>query len=420
MNRLLNLFRFSLCFLFVQPIFSQAAPFDLQKSFEAAIQYNESVKIKEQDVEIAKEQKSQAVGSVLPQISAIGTYTKQDTSQLTNAQKTSISEDNHSARLNASQSLFKGTREYAAWRAANRNVEAQEFSFQQTKRDLYAQVAQQFYTLLQAKKDLENLKTLLDLTEKRAADLQKRTRVGRARRGELLQAQALSASARALVKQGETALTQAKTSFYQVTGIADGDPIDVVTLPSTFKSLDSYLGQLEERPDLKAYKKRVDYSDELVSTAWGAHLPTLDLDGNYYLRREGSLEKVKWDVGVVLTIPLFEGGVTQSKVREAAAGRLQSELQLAYGRRTAEKEIRDLFSAVSDGVQQLATLKESAKLAEENFREQTKDNRYGLVTSLEVLQALNTYIESRRSLDRVNSQVKTAYAQLRAATGEIN
>src|ERR1043165_8461551 len=103
---------------------ASAASLDLQKSFEIAIQYNESVKIQEKTLEIAEERKSQATGSILPKISAIGTYGKQDTSDLTNAQKTSILEDSHTARLNGTQTLFHGTQEYSALRAANRTVEA--------------------------------------------------------------------------------------------------------------------------------------------------------------------------------------------------------------------------------------------------------------------------------------------------------
>jgi outer membrane protein len=397
-----------------------AANLDLQKSFEIAIQHNETVKIQEKTLEIAEERKSQATGSILPRVSAIGNYTKQDTNGLTASQRNSISEDNHSARLNATQTLFHGTQEYSALRAANRNIEAEEFTLSQRRRELYGQVATQFYALMTAEKDLNNLKTLLELSEYRANDLQKRARVGRVRKGELLQAQAQVAASRSLVIQAQNTLVQARTSFYQLTGIQEAQLVDTLVLPQKMAALESYLQKLEQRPDIQAYMRRTEAACENVNIAWGAHMPTLDLSGNYYLRREGSLENVKWDYGLTLTLPLFEGGVTQSKVREASAVYGQAEMNLALGRRTAEKQLRDLYSAVNDGKVQLISLAESAKLSEENYKEQTKDNRFGLVSSLEVLQALNTFIETKRSLDRVNSQVKTAYAQLRAATGEIN
>lgn len=402
------------------PFTAAAASLDLQKSFEFAIQHNETVKIQEKTLEIAEEKKSQATGTILPKISAIGTYTKQDVGDLTASQRNSISEDNHNARLNATQTLFHGTQEYSALRAANRNVEAEEFTLSQKRRDLYGQVAAQFYALMTAEKDKNNLKTLLDLSEYRANDLQKRAKVGRVRRGELLQAQAQVATSRSQFIQAQSTLLQAKTSFYQLTGIQDADLVDSLVLPQKMPALEVYLQKLEQRPDIQAYMRKTEAACENVNVAQGAHMPTLDLSGNYYLRREGSLEKVKWDYGLTLTMPLFEGGVTQSKVREASAAYGQAEMTLALGRRTAEKQLRDLYSAVNDGKVQLVSLAESAKLSEENYKEQTKDNRFGLVSSLEVLQSLNSFIESKRSLDRVNSQVKTAFAQLRAATGEIN
>ncbi len=396
-----------------------SAAIDLQKSFEIAVDYNEAFKIQQKELEKSREVKKQAVGSVLPKVSGIATYTRQDTSNLTTSQRNAILDDATTTRLNATQSLFRGTQEYAAWRAANRGVEAEEFTLLQTKRDLYSQVATQFYLYLRAKKDLVTLKNLLDLTEKRGIDLQKRAKVGRVRKGELLQSRAQAASARALVIEGQTAMTQAQTAFFQLTGIRETELVDSLNLPSGFPPIETYLGKLEERPDIEAYKKRAAVSDELVSAAWGAHLPTIDATANYYLDRPGSSEKIKWDAGLVLTLPLFEGGVTQSKVREASAAYAQSEIRLDSARRAAEKQVRDLYTAVNSGVQQLQTLKEAAQLAEENYREQTKDNRFGLVTSLEVIAAMNTYIESVRDLDRVTYQVKTAYAHLRAATGAI-
>jgi len=416
------MFLAKLCFfVFIIPIASQGATLDLQKAFDFALSMNESIKIQARSLEIAVEQKSQALGGLLPKISAVGTYTKQDVSTLTASQRNFVAEDTTAARLTASQTLFKGTQEYAAMRGANRNVEAEEFTLKQSRRELYGQVAKEFYNLLFAKKDLENLTTLLDLTERRVLELQKRTRVGRARKGELLQAKAQAALARSQAMEAKSALVQAETSFYQVTGVKGADLVDDVILPKKLQQLEAYINKLEERPDIQAYKKKSEVAEEQVNAAWGAHLPTLDFSGNYYLKRSGGLyEKVHWDYGLVLALPLFEGGVTQSKVREASASYYQSELTLSYGRKTAEKELRDLYSAVTEGVLQLNTLTETVKLAEANYKEQTRDNRYGLVTSIEVLQALDTYFESRRSFEKANAQVKTAYAQLRAATGEIN
>src|SRR4051812_42966646 len=82
---------------------AQGAAVDLQKSFDTAVEYNETLKIQEQALIRSREQRNQAVGSVLPKISAIGTYTKQDTSELTTSQRNTILEDSTGARINATQ-----------------------------------------------------------------------------------------------------------------------------------------------------------------------------------------------------------------------------------------------------------------------------------------------------------------------------
>ncbi len=62
------------------------------------------------------------------------------------------------------------------------------------------------------------------------------------------------------------------------------------------ESLPFYLKRIEERYDVKAARKQFEAMDEEVSIAKGAHWPSLDFTGNYYLvRPEGFMEDFKWD-----------------------------------------------------------------------------------------------------------------------------
>ena len=96
------------------------------------------------------------------------------------------------------------------------------------------------------------------------------------------------------------------------------------------------------------------FSDEVVRQRAG-HLPTLDFSGNYTYTDNpsnaapGIVGPVTngTSVGVVLSIPLYSGGLVQSRVREALANRTKSEQDLENTRRTVAQNVRELLNVTS-------------------------------------------------------------------------
>jgi outer membrane protein len=127
---------------------------------------------------------------------------------------------------------------------------------------------------------------------------------------------------------------------------------------------------------------------------------------------------VKWDLGLTLTLPLYQGGVVSSQVREAAAKVQEQELSSALAIKSAEQEIRSYYQQVTNGIEQMTSIKEGLEIAEKNYQEQNRDYRFGLSTNLDVLQALNVLQDTRRALDRTKYQTLTAWHMLQAAAGK--
>ena len=169
---------------------------------------------------------------------------------------------------------------------------------------------------------------------------------------------------------------------------------------------------------MKAALDQVRANDEGVPIAFGQHFPSLDLIGDYYLMRPGVLSDVNWDVQLALTIPIFQGGVIQSQVRQAQSVSRQYDRLLSQARRTAEQEVRTFYDAVTADSQQLFKLKELVVVSKENADTEVKYYRNGLVTNLDVLTAITTYQDAQRQLDHQNYTVKMDTVKLKAATGQ--
>jgi outer membrane protein TolC len=65
----------------------------------------------------------------------------------------------------------------------------------------------------------------------------------------------------------------------------------------------------------------------------------------------------------------------------------------------------------------LKFMKETLDLSYENYQIQRKDNNLGLVNTLEVLQALTTYIEAKKTYDTMKLEVDRNYLLLQVKTG---
>lgn len=391
-----------------------AAPLSLDEYFAAALVRSEVVASQGELIRQAEERYRQASGALYPTLSGIATYTWQDRGAL----NTSISPTRQpNARLNATQPLFRGLREFAAMRQTQALVDAQSAAYRQARVQLFKDVAQNFFDVLALEQDLINLEEQIDLNRAREQELQDRVRIGRSRIGEILTVQSTISTLRAQVEQLRAQLSTARDIFSFLSGLPGTTVLrDTDVLPAIVETLDVYLDRLAVRPDLRAAQQRLAAAQENVAVVRGEHLPSLDLSANRYLERVGNLENVDWDVQLALTVPLYAGGITESRVREAKSQQSQAELEASQVRRLADQEIRSLYQTVVLDRNQLDALEKATETAKKNYTAQQRDYRLGLVTNLDVLQALNAYQENRRALDRARYAAKLNYLRLEAAS----
>jgi outer membrane protein len=180
--------------------------------------------------------------------------------------------------------------------------------------------------------------------------------------------------------------------------------------------LSYYLKDVQQRADVQAARQRLVAATEGITVARGQHWPSIDLNANYYLERPGYLNESKWDVQLALTIPIYTGGTISSQVREAGSVRNQAELTKTLVLRQARQEIRSLYQSVTLNLEQLRALKNATTAARKNYLAQQHDYQLDLVSNLDVLQALTSYQQNQRTLDRARLTSRSDYLQLLASS----
>jgi len=390
-----------------------AVTLTLDETFAQALVRSEVVATQSELIRQAEERYQQADAALYPTVSGVASYTWQDSGA---RDQTAFPTRQPLARLSATQPLFRGFREFAAIRQSQALVGAQGDDYQNARVQLFKDVAQNFYDVLTLEQDLKNIDEQIGQYQQREKELQDRVRIGRTRPGEVLTVQATISTLRAQVEQARTQLSTARDIFAFLSGLPATTPLrDTEAIPADPGALDAYLARVTLRPDVKAAQRRQVAAQENISVARGAHLPSLDLNANRYLERTGSLENVDWDVQLALTVPIYTGGSVQSRVREAQSQKDQAELATTRARRLADQEIRSFYQTVVLDRSRLDALEKATDAAKSNYETQRRDYRLGLVTNLDVLQALSTYLENQQALDRVRYNVKLNYLRLQAA-----
>lgn len=402
--------------LFVTVSSTSATGATLEECFQAALRRSESLAIQGERVFQAKELERQATGSILPSLDATASYLWQDRPR-SGIGQTIFPRTQPLLKFTAVQPLFRGLREFAALRRTRALSEAEHFEYQNAVTALYSRLAEGFYRVLSFESEIRNMTSEADLAEKRAKELRDRRRIGRSRPSEVMSVETTLASLRSEIELVRANLATERELLSFLTGLPESVPLNEPAdhVSDRLPPLPEYLARIPERPDIRTQQARERAADENVAIARGGHLPSVDMTGNYYLKRSGSLEDVKWDIQVELRMPLYAGGIIESQVREAASQLMQAELGAGETLRRATQEVRTFHAQVTSSKTALASLLEAEALANRNYVEQSREYRLGLVTNIEVLEALTELAAIRRNLDKTRIELKLARDRLEAA-----
>ena len=395
-----------------------AGPLTLESCYRLALARNESVALTAE--EIAREDARYGLfrSGVLPDEGFLATDRFQETSGVSSGSNSTFTRgDRPEAAFYARQPIFAGFREFAAMKGQKAEILASQESFFRSKILLYEDVARLFYMVTDRDREIESLQTLIKLSQDRIGELKKRVAIGRSREGEVLSTESQTANLESRLEAArgfrEASLEVLNTLLgVQATVLLDDQPEAAPPAP-----LDHYLSRLAQRPDVQAAEARRQARTHFTQSARRRYWPTLDVAGNYYVKRVGFNEPIDWDVLFALDAPLFTGGETKSVLRQAESEERASVLALSETRRNAEREVRERHRNLLSLLAQIKKLRRSAELAERNYAVQQKEYRLGLVNNLDVLSALNTWQESQVALNTTLLAAKNVALRLDLSAG---
>jgi outer membrane protein len=323
--------------------------------------------------------------------------------------------------FNARQPLFSGLREIYALRQNRELTASGEDALRHAQMLLYADVANAFYAVLAAERELATQQDAQRLSLERLEELSARNRLGISRRAEVLQQEAESAAIQAAIERLKGALEVAWDALRFLTGTSvTRSLVDPQPEPGPLPRLDDMTKlAVARRRDLRALDAQIRAAAEGVGIARAGYLPTAGVEANYYTHREGISDDIDWDVLLSIDVPIFEGGVTQARIREARSFVRSAELEAGRQRREVELAVRRAWTAAAAFQAELASLEKAVASAEETYEIVQAEYRQNIVTNIEVLTSFNFLQAARLDRDRTRFQAKLARVRLEVESGAL-
>ena len=306
-----------------------------------------------------------------------------------------------------------------------------EAAFSAAGQDLILRVAQAYFDVLLAQDNVALSEAQKKAISEQLAQARRNFEVGTATIVDTLEAQARFDQASAKEIADKNDLEVKKRALQQLVG----KPINNLAplkepLPLAQPSPDSIEAWVtsagEGSLNVAIARAGLEIARREVERVRAGHLPTVDLAASYTHNRNpnlssgiGTLAQSTATAGLVLSVPIFSGGLTQSRVREAVALRDKAQEDLENTQRTVAQAVRQQFLNVTSGIAQVRALEQALASTQSQLESTILGRDVGVRTSVDVLNAQQQVFQTRRDLQAARYAFLLNTLRLKAASGSL-
>jgi outer membrane protein TolC len=180
-----------------------------------------------------------------------------------------------------------------------------------------------------------------------------------------------------------------------------------------------------DNPDIRAALETVNAASHGVSAARAGYLPGLDvdyfygIDATHFATRTNGISNLGSSAVASVSIPVWNWGMTQSKIKQAEFQRDQAKRELSLAQRKLLAELKSLYAEAQTAADELSSLQRSAELGTESLRLITLRYKNGESTVLEVVDAQTTATLADAAYEDGAVRYRVALANLQTLTGEL-
>jgi outer membrane protein len=427
---------------------AQASATDLVQAYDLARQSDPQFSAAEAQKNATAEGTVQSRAALLPQVSADVTYGRSQTSssgnQVFNGEALGVSSSySESSRrgsgVDVRQSVFDFSN-YTRLGAAKARTRQAEADFDAAADSLIVRVADAYFNVLTAIETLASSRAEERSVKRQLDQAEKRLEVGLAPITDVHEARARYDIARANAILQATALDDAYEALAEITGervsnlkglSADFRPENADT-----RSAEDWVAlALSNNPTLRARAEALAAAEKDVGTARAGHFPTLSASASYgdnaswgdSTRRsplpitDSSFGNASTgpSYGLTLSVPIFSGFATQSRVRQALYQRDAAADQLEQQKRLITRNTRGAYRNLIAGSAEIEARRLAVVSAQSAYEAGEAGLEVGTRTIVDVLIAQQQLFNAQREYARARHAYLVNLLRLKQAAGTV-
>lgn len=312
---------------------------------------------------------------------------------------------------------------WTAVKAARATAKAGDATYEAAQQDLLIRTASAYFAVLTAQDALKFSQANERALNRQMEQAQQRFEVGLSAITDVNDAKAQHDTAVANVITAQNTVDDNREALRQLTNKEPGDlkklreklPLDK---PNPENPEEWVSVAVKENPTLSSYAYQLDAANDNINTARAGHLPTLNGQILYSksptwgdtsssrVGQEFHTNNESWGttVGVTLSVPIFSGGYTQSRVRQTIYNRDAAQDQLELQKRLVERSTRNSYRAVIAGASQVEATGQAVISAQSSLDATQAGYEVGtrtivdvLISQQQLLSAQSSYSQARHA-----------------------
>jgi outer membrane protein len=426
---------------------------DLLSIFDQALVNDPQIREAEATRLAQREARPQALAALLPQISGQASRgrswsdgSSQGGAVIDGVPSTTTSTGRNDTKtwgINLRQNVFSWAN-WVALRTANSQVAQAESDYMAQRQALAQRVAQQYFAVLNAQDTVRALEAARDAIARQLEQADRRFEVGLIPITDVLEARAERENSAAQVITAKRSLASAQEELRATIGempdVLKAPPEDMpLRAPDPMTAEDWVRLAMDQNASLISSRLAADIARNQVDSAFSGHLPSIDLsagrnhnNNDGYTRFPDPLDPDQRitrpnisttdgkSISLTLSIPLFNGGLTSSRTRQAEYLWIAARNRLERTSRTTERNVRDAFTGVNSEMARVQALKQTVESTRAALQSTETGNEVGTRTAVDVLNQRRALVQAETNYSAAKYSYLNTMIQLHLAAGDLD
>lgn len=395
----------------------------LSRAYEKALQKESQILVQRYRTEATSEGVNQALGALLPRITldASAGHNKY------NYTTPEISEPYKDYGITAYVPVFRPGL-YLELDQAKDRAKGAEYELQRSANRLGLEVAKAYFDVMRTQKNLALARAMVDANEVKSRQTSGMLQAGLSNKMDALEARVAFDRARAELLAEEQRYNVAKMTLEYMIGekITNERILDISLehINPDALIIASYDWQkgLENNPDVKIAQKQLELAQRDLSIRRWQHFPTADfqISQKHTESRDPSLRENDLRALIVVSLPLYEGGRTQSAIREGLKLQNAAIEELNHYKKQAILNLERALSEQKLMIESVKLFKDSEYSAQLYLSSVEQGYERGLRSLFDVLDARSRLYQIRRDLIDAVYNLIVNQLTLLDVTGTLN